>query len=560
MLTQAVSDLGATQAAQDPVPTALSLEEAMARALKYNLELRAKRIEEAMALNLLGATKGDMLPKLLGQLGYFERDNDRISLSRDTTVAGAPLVPSRFVSQERSHVVSELGLSWSILDFGLGYYRSKQQADRVLVAAERRRKAMHLVLQDVRTAYWRLASAQALESRLNSTVAEAESALDAARTAESDGDKDPLASTRYQRTLLENLRLLDAIKQELASAQVDLALLINAPAGVRLVVSGPDAQDELSPLLDLSAEQLEHLALSRNPDVSEQHYNVRIARTEARAALLRLFPNLSFGYSLNRDSDRYLVNQSWQQVSTQLSYNFLSPLTYPAVKAYGEAGIQLAEQRRRLAQAALLAQVHLARLQLDNSQQQLSRARDIYLTDARVAKITANREAAEAEGRLERISARTTSLLSELRYFQARASLQVANARLIATLGAEPEIPSVTDTPLDSLTELLRHAKPSLALPGETAPAPAPAPAEPTAAPSEPAAAPTEPAAAPAPATATPSTPPSTPVDAPPAEATPAPAAPAEAPPAEPAPAAPAPSETKPTEPTPAEPGPGSHS
>ena len=34
----------------------------------------------------------------------------------------------------------DLGLSWNVLDFGVSYYQSKQNADRLLVAQERRRK------------------------------------------------------------------------------------------------------------------------------------------------------------------------------------------------------------------------------------------------------------------------------------------------------------------------------------------------------------------------------------------------------------------------------------
>lgn len=472
MVEKNITEIAGVRGAQEPVTITVTLEEAMARALKYNLELKVKRIEQAMSLNLLAATKGDMLPKLLGQIGYTERDNDRISLSRDTTTAGAPLVPSRFVSQERSHTFHELGLNWSVLDFGVGYLRSKQQADRVLIASERRRKAMHLVLQDVRTAYWRLASAQSMEARLTTTVAAAEQALILARAAGTNGDKDPATAARYQRSLLENLRLLDALKQELSTAQVDLAVLINCPPDQRVTVAEPPVDEEPLPAIGLPIEQLEQTALGQNPDLIEQHYSARIARLEARSALLRMFPNLSLGYSLNYDSDRYLVNQSWQQASAQISYNFLSLLSLPAIKAYGKAGIAQADERRHLAQVAVLAQVHLARLQVLTAQQQLSRAREINEIDARLAKIAGDRMNAEADDTLEIVSARTAALLSKLRYYQARSSLQTAHARLLATLGAEPEIPSVTDTSVAQLAEILRQAQPNLA--------PAAAPALPT--------------------------------------------------------------------------------
>jgi outer membrane protein TolC len=124
-----------------------------------------------------------------------------------------------------------LGLTWSLLDVGLGYYGAKQQADRFLIAGEKRRKAMHLLMQDVRTAYWRAASAQLLKADVQKTIALAEEALIDSRKASGERVRNPLEPLRYQRQLLENLRLLENINQELSSALVDLAALINAPVG-----------------------------------------------------------------------------------------------------------------------------------------------------------------------------------------------------------------------------------------------------------------------------------------------------------------------------------------
>jgi outer membrane protein TolC len=448
--------LAERQAAIPDLVGTLSLEEAMARALKYNLEHRLRLLEEVLALNLLEVTKTDMLPTLMARAGYSSRNNDRISLSRDTTVEGAPLIPSRFISQERSHTTTELGLGWNLLDFGLGYYGSKQQADRVLQAMEKRRKAMHLLLQDVRIAYWRLASAQALEEQLGRALAMAEEALADARQAETARWRDPAEAMRYQRQILENLRVLEAVQQELATAELELAQLIGASSGQRLRVSLPAAVG-LSPVVgEWSVDELEDLALRQNPDLRVHHYEARVARLEARKALMRLFPNLSLNYSINYDSDRYLLNNQWNQVGAQLGHNLLSLAAYRRVKAHGEVGVALAEERELAATMAVLAQVHLARIQLAQAEHQLRRAEDIQGVDRRLADLVANRESAAALGRLEVVSAETVAILSELRHHQALAQLQAAEARLVAVLGAEPEIPGVDETSLAELTTLLR--------------------------------------------------------------------------------------------------------
>ena len=75
---------------------------------------------------------------------------------------GAALAGASHISTDRDYTQSALTLSWSLLDFGQSYYAARQNADRVRIAAERRRKAIYTLVQDVRTAYWRVVASQAL--------------------------------------------------------------------------------------------------------------------------------------------------------------------------------------------------------------------------------------------------------------------------------------------------------------------------------------------------------------------------------------------------------------
>ncbi len=454
---QSRADRAAARANVEPITQALTLPEAQARALKYNLDRRVRLMEEALALRQTDLSRLDMLPKLIAQAGYTSRDRDRITSSVD--LATGQVAPSRYLSQENSHTLSEFGVSWSLLDFGLGYYNARQASDRFLIASERRRRAMHLLMQDVRVAFWRAASAQKLETRLRQTVAEAEKALADARRAEAGRIRNPIDGLRYQRQLLENLRLLESITQELSAAQVDLAQLINAPMGTVLRVVEPSGNAlPGGEVLMLPVESLEEAALMANADVREQYYNARIARVEARRTLLRLFPNVTFNYGTNYDTDRFQVNNQWNEAGIQLSFNVLNVFTANRQLAFAEAGIALADQRRVAAQMAVIAQVHLARLQLGNALRQYERAGQIYQTDQRLADFTLAREQAQLQSPLDRVSAQTAAILSELRRYQALAQAQAADARLEATLGVEPAIGSVSETSLKELVQQLSNA------------------------------------------------------------------------------------------------------
>jgi outer membrane protein TolC len=452
---QAAIDRTAAGDGVEPIRGPVSLEEAIARALKFNLDRRTKLMEEALALSQLDVSRYDMLPKVVAAAGYNARSEYAITRSIDS-ITGAPSLANPSISSDKTHGVADLGLTWNLLDFGVSYLNAKQNADRVLVASERRRKAMHVLIQDVRTAFWRAAGAQRLRNDVRAAINLAEEALADARKAEAERVRSPLDSLRYQRQVLENVRLLEAIDQDLATAQVELAHLINAPLALDLKVAEPGDSINRA-LLDMPVREMEEMAILRNADLREQFYGARIAREEAEKILLRLFPNLSFNANLRYDSDRFLVHHRWNEAATQITYNLLNLLSYPAQKRLAEAGVALADQRRVATQMAVLAQVHVARLQYASAYQQFVRADAIYSVDNRINSIIMAGERAQVQSKLDRVSSNTTTILSQLRRYQALALAHAAASKLQATMGAEPPVPGVQETSLEELIGVARQ-------------------------------------------------------------------------------------------------------
>ncbi len=461
MQAQQQKDTEAMRKDVEPIAGPLTMDEAMARALKYNLDRRSRMMEEALAMGQMDVSKFDMLPKIMAQAGYASRDRTRFTFSsrypNESPSSSNPADSS--TTSERNRSTYDLGLTWSMLDVGLGYYGSKQQADRFLIAGEKRRKAMHLLMQDVRTAYWRAASAQLLKADVLRIIATAEEALVDSRKVATERVRNPLEPLRYQRQLLENLRLLENINQELSSAQVDLAALINAPLNQPIQIAAGDLKNIEDQVSKVPVERLEEVALQNNPDLREQHYNARIAQEETRRTLLRMFPNLSFNYGTKYDTDRYLLSNNWNEAGVQLSFNLMNLFTAPTQMKLAEAGVALADQRRVAAQAAVLTQVHLSRLQVINARSQFDRADAIYETDSQIAQVMRNRQMAAAQSKLDLVSTETASVLSLLRRYQALAQVQVAENRMLATLGLEPQIGSTHELPLQELTRQIAQAK-----------------------------------------------------------------------------------------------------
>lgn len=442
----------------EPIVGNLSLEEAIARGLKYNLDRRAKQLEQEIAAGQLDSALQEMLPKARAQIDRSRRSQERLTINPDGSTSNP--------TTDRNHTVNELGFSWSLLDFGVGYYSAKQAQERVQIANERRRKLSHTLIQDVRSAYWRAACAQIMRHELQQTIVKAEAALQDSRQIELERVRSPGESLSYQKQLLESLRTLEMIDQELAPAMVELATLINAPKGQPLVldIQWPTTEGQLQ----TSIEALETMALERNADLREVQHQSQIARDETRKVLAKMFPNLSFNISAKYDTDSYQVHKGWDEASFQLSFNLMNLLTGPSQMRMADAGVALADQRRMVMQMAVITQLHLGRLNWLNAQKQSHRANQIWEVDNRLAQLAKAREQALMRGGLETVNAQASALLSQFRRYQALAQVQVAESRLRSVIGIEfddmrvdtmtlPEIiQQVAQTPAVTAVQLTR--------------------------------------------------------------------------------------------------------
>jgi hypothetical protein len=104
-------------AGQEPIDKPLSFEEAVARALKYNLDYRLKLMESALASGQAELVTYDMLPSLLASAGYVSRNNYYVTDSENIYTGQTQLSDS--TSQEKNRRIASAALTWDLLDFGV---------------------------------------------------------------------------------------------------------------------------------------------------------------------------------------------------------------------------------------------------------------------------------------------------------------------------------------------------------------------------------------------------------------------------------------------------------
>lgn len=366
-----------------PITAPLTLDEALARALKYNLDNRVKLMEEALSEQGFELAKMDMLPVLAARAGYADRSNVNASSSESVLTGTQSLEPSTSVDQERHY--ADLELSWNVLDFGVSYLKAKQEADRYLIAADARRNVMAKLLQQTRTAYWRAAVTQQLSDRIDGLLKETEAELDRMNEIQQRRLRAPMDVLQEKRQLLAVMRSLRSFQRSVDTAQIELAALINQPPGVHIELAESEQLPELPELPVQDLEVLERVALAHSSDYTGQLYNARIAQREARKSLLRLLPGLEFSYGGHYDSNSFLYNDTWSQAGVRVSWNILRLFAVGDLKAQNEARGNLVEARRLAANMATVARVNLGWQQYHNALRDLELSDQFLTIDEQIA-------------------------------------------------------------------------------------------------------------------------------------------------------------------------------
>lgn len=344
-------------AGQEPLNRPVTLYEATARSIKYQMEYRVRMMEQAVSLGQLDVAKFDMLPKLTANAGYTSRSNDSFGFGFSPSGQVA-LNPS--ASQERTRDTTSVAFTWSVLDFGLSYYRARQLADQSLITEERRRKALQNLVQDVRLAWWKSEAAQRLMPQIEELQEEIALAVEKSRVIENRKLLPPMQTASLRRGLLDLEQQISLRRVDLGQARVELAALLNVPPGTQVQVDPPSRFPAATLELKTRMETLEAVALRNRPELGEEAYKTRVNEDEARRAVLALFPNLNLDVASNYDSNKFLVNRAWMSIGVNVAFNLVKAFSLPAVNRSAEAQSKLDETRRLAMGMAVMTQTRLA--------------------------------------------------------------------------------------------------------------------------------------------------------------------------------------------------------
>ena len=449
------NEVGQLYGDQEPLGERLDIYEAMARAVKYNLDHQVKRMEEALSRGHLVQAQSDLLPQLVASAGYTKRNNDSGSSSRSLLSGIESLEVS--TSQERSQYSAEIIQVWNVLDFGVGYARAQQMADEVLISEEWRRKTVQNIVQDVRIAYWRAAVAEILLPRMDGLLVKVRSALGRSREMEKMRLQPPIKTLSYQQELLETIKQLWRMRKELAMAKTELAALINLKPGGTMHIGIDTLPPPVLGGAEVDLGALEELALVYRPELRVESYQERIGSLEVRKALLGMLPGLEINLGANYDNNDFLYNNNWVQLGGRLSWNVFSLFSGPKAVETANMQQELAKKRHMALAMMTLTQVHLSNQRYGLALREYRIANALADVHQRKLQHMVAARKANVGNELEEIRNQAGNLSALMYRGLTYAELQSAMGRVFHSSGIDPLPPVASGIDLASLGQVMKE-------------------------------------------------------------------------------------------------------
>lgn len=447
-------DLRALLADQEQIDHPIDLYDAIARALRYNLEAKVKAMQASLAHQQLDVATYALLPQLAVNAGYDGRSNYAGGGAR-SLLDGRPILEP-FTSMDRNVFSTNLALSWDVLDFGLSYIRAGQAADNVLIAEEEKRRIAVRLLQEVRNAYWKTVSAERLLPQVRALDDMVGKALSQAQQIYDKKLQTPLTPLNYRRDLLNVQREVQKLYRDLTTAKHQLAALMGLPPGREFQVVQPTNVGTV-PVVNLDAESLERQALVFRPELRAIDYQRRINAKEAKAVLLEMFPSLKMQFGGYYNSNSFFLYKEWLNYAAQVSWNLIGVFRVPAKYKAIEAHKRVLEAQSLALTMTILTEVHVGAAQFMLAKEELNNARQYRETQHAIAEHTRSLWLTNSTTDLTLVREKVNHILAEVRLDGAQASIESAYATLRAAVGDEAVPPAIDGQTVDGLAEAVRR-------------------------------------------------------------------------------------------------------
>lgn len=358
----------------------VTLDEILCIALDRNLDLLVKQWEYAVQYEVATRETLKMIPGLIfsGEHSYRNRNT---ASSSESLVSGVPPAPLSISSVQNVARWDVTGI-WNLLDFGVSYYRSRQEVDRALMKCLEYERLRQNLVSDVVRNYWK---AIAAKYAIDQSITVIERSIQQRGLLQSEMDKKIITSIqglRNQNQLLNIQIQLQAYQREYHAAIAELTQRMGLPPCTTICLAEVCEFPTELDLCDIC--ELEMTALRNRPELYSGDTEEMIWVNEVYAEILQMLPGLSLFYGTYYDNNRFLLFNNWLYMGARASWNLFS---IPQHWVASEVAVErqgLTQASRMALSVAIVTQVRLAYLVYFDNRDQYLLAKELEVVNRKM--------------------------------------------------------------------------------------------------------------------------------------------------------------------------------
>lgn len=415
----------------EPPETPLTLNDILAIALRRNLDLFVKQYEAVIEHETITREALRMLPSLNINMENSGRSNLLASTST-SLVPGVP--PAPLSTSTDSHKYTwDATLIWSLLDFGISYYRAREEANKALIKdLEYKRLQQNLVL-NVLKQYWKAIIAKkaldvgkTIDTKIQKQKAVLQSEVEARVLSRIVG------LNLEHRLLTTQLQMRNYIADYL-NAKAELANLMALPPGIEFELADPDLEFPLENIGSLDC--LINMALQNRPELYGLDVEEKNSEEEVRVNIINLLPQISPFATDSHDANSFLLHKYWGTAGIRLAWDLLqTPLKLKNLTII-QMQKELARKKRLTLSMGILVQVQISFLLFHEALEKYRISKELMQNDAEIVRVLNLAQQYGAYAMADILNYEVDALNSEIEALKTFAEMSVALEQLNNAMG-----------------------------------------------------------------------------------------------------------------------------
>ncbi len=413
--------------------TPLSLSFCISTALKNNLQVRINDMEVQVQNEFKTAEALGMLPQLNINDNFTARSNSPAASSEKIAATGETYGAS--TSEDKAINYLNIDLMFSMLDFGLAFFNTRQSADRVLLHKQRAVRAEQNLTFDVVRAYFKVAAAQRAIKMTTSLLEQCRTRSELIFELSKDRQITPIRAFDETRRFINMEKRLTNYVRSYENACVELRTLMGFYPNANIFVD-ETVLDRVPEFRFPDIGVMEQVAILQRPELYETDIQKHINILECRKTILLMFPNVKIYADWSNSSNSYLYNKSWWELGVRAAYNLLKlPQQVAMYRAYSTQ-VETEEMRSYAQAVAVMAQVRIAYGNLISARERYDLDRKVYTAyDEHLQAALKNRAIGGALSQLEIDHIRLATTQTSIDSLISLGEYYVAYYRLLNVMG-----------------------------------------------------------------------------------------------------------------------------